>query len=104
MGTGELFNSPEVLLLDEPFNGLDPSSQIELRVMLKEISERGTLVILSTHFLGEISQLTDNLLFLKDKKIVKKIVEDEFLIYAIDTTSNEKDEFYNWKGYDFFCY
>ncbi|WP_455058849.1 AAA family ATPase [Parvimonas micra] len=90
MGAGELFNSPEVLLLDEPFNGLDPSSQIELRVMLKEISERGTLVILSTHFLGEISQLTDNLLFLKDKKIVKKIVEDEFLIYAIDTTSNDQ--------------
>lgn len=85
-----LINSPEVLLLDEPFNGLDPSSQIELRVMLKEISERGTLVILSTHFLGEISQLTDNLLFLKDKKIVKKIVEDEFLIYAIDTTSNDQ--------------
>ena len=47
-------------------------------------------VILSTHFLGEISQLTDNLLFLKDKKIVKKIVEDEFLIYAIDTTSNDQ--------------
>lgn len=45
-----LINNPEVLLLDEPFNGLDPSSQIELRVMLKEISERGTLVILSTHF------------------------------------------------------
>mgnify|MGYP000009141804 FL=1 len=85
-----LINNPEVLLLDEPFNGLDPSSQIELRVMLKEISERGTLVILSTHFLGEISQLTDNLLFLKDKKIVKKIVEDEFLIYAIDTTSNDQ--------------
>ena len=85
-----LINNPEVLLLDEPFNGLDPSSQIELRVMLKEISERGTLVILSTHFLGEISQLTDNLLFIKDKKIVKKIVEDEFLIYAIDTTSNDQ--------------
>ncbi|MEB3011997.1 ABC transporter ATP-binding protein [Parvimonas sp. D2] len=85
-----LINNPEVLLLDEPFNGLDPSSQIELRVMLKEISKNGTLVILSTHFLGEISQLTDNLLFIKDKKIVKKIVEDEFLIYAIDTTSNEQ--------------
>ncbi|MCI5996911.1 MAG: ABC transporter ATP-binding protein [Peptoniphilaceae bacterium] len=84
-----LINNPEVLLLDEPFNGLDPSSQIELRVMLKEIAQKGTLVILSTHFLGEISQLTDRLMFLKDKKIVKKIVEDEFLVYAIDTTSNE---------------
>ena len=47
-------------------------------------------LLLSTHFLGEISQLTDNLLFIKDKKIVKKIVEDEFLIYAIDTTSNDQ--------------
>lgn len=84
-----LINNPEILLLDEPFNGLDPSSQIELRVLLKEIAERGTLVILSTHFLGEISQLTDKLLFLKDKQIVKKIVEDELLIYAIDTTNNE---------------
>lgn len=84
-----LLNSPKILLLDEPFNGLDPTSQIELRIMLKEIAEKGTLVILSTHFLGEISQLTDQLLFLKDKKIIKKIVEDDMLIYAISTTSNE---------------
>lgn len=85
-----LINSPNILLLDEPFNGLDPTSQMELRIMLKEICEMGTLVILSTHFLGEISQLTNKLLFLKDKKIIKKIVEDEFLIYAIDTTSNDE--------------
>ena len=85
-----LINSPNILLLDEPFNGLDPTSQMELRIMLKEISEMGTLVILSTHFLGEISQLTNKLLFLKDKKIIKKIVEDEFLIYAIYTTSNDQ--------------
>jgi len=85
-----LINSPNILLLDEPFNGLDPTSQMELRIMLKEISEMGTLVILSTHFLGEISQLTNKLLFLKDKKIIKKIVEDEFLIYAINTTSNDE--------------
>lgn len=85
-----LINSPNILLLDEPFNGLDPTSQMELRIMLKEICEMGTLVILSTHFLGEISQLTNKLLFLKDKKIIKKIVEDEFLIYAIYTTSNNQ--------------
>jgi hypothetical protein len=85
-----LINSPNILLLDEPFNGLDPTSQMELRIMLKEICEMGTLVILSTHFLGEISQLTNKLLFLKDKKIIKKIVEDEFLIYAIYTTSNDQ--------------
>lgn len=85
-----LINSPEVLLLDEPFNGLDPTSQIELRVMLKEISKKGTLVILSTHFLGEISQLTNKLLFIKNKKIIKKIVEDELLVYKIVTTDNKK--------------
>lgn len=84
-----LLNNPKVLLLDEPFNGLDPTSQIELRLLLKEIAEKGTLVILSTHFLGEINQLTENLLFLKNKKIVKKIIKDEFLIYAIDTDNNE---------------
>lgn len=83
-----LLNNPKILLLDEPFNGLDPTSQIELRILLKEIAKNGTLVILSTHFLGEISQLTEKLLFLKDKKIVKKIVGDELLIYAIDTTEN----------------
>lgn len=85
-----LINNPEVMLLDEPFNGLDPSSQIELRLLLRKIAENGALVILSTHFLGEISQLTDKLLFLKDKKIVKKIVEDDFLMYSISTSDNEK--------------
>lgn len=83
-----LLNNPKVLLLDEPFNGLDPTSQIELRILLKEFAKNGTLVVLSTHFLGEVSQLTDKLLFLKDKKIIKKIVGNEILIYAIDTTSN----------------
>lgn len=85
-----LVNNPEIILLDEPFNGLDPSSQIELRILLRKISESGTLVILSTHFLGEISQLTDKLLFLKDKKIVKRVVEDEFLMYSISTSDNDK--------------
>lgn len=85
-----LINNPKVLLLDEPFNGLDPTSQIELRIMLKEISKNGTLIILSTHFLGEITQLTDKLLFIKNKKIIKKILEDDFLLYAIETSDNKK--------------
>jgi ABC-2 type transport system ATP-binding protein len=65
-----LMNNPDVLLLDEPSNGLDPVGIIELRNLLKHLCESGTTVVISSHRLGELEKLTSNYIFLYRGQIV----------------------------------
>lgn len=53
-----LINNPELLILDEPTNGLDPLGIQELRELIKEFSKKGITVIISSHILSEIEQIT----------------------------------------------
>lgn len=66
-----LLNKPKLLILDEPLNGLDPTSVILVRRLLKALAEDGSVVLISSHTLSEIDQLTDSILFLKDGKLVE---------------------------------
>lgn len=53
-----IFHRPEVLILDEPTNGLDPAGIVEVRNLLKEMAENdGVTIFVSSHILGEISRL-----------------------------------------------
>lgn len=61
-----ILHDPKVLLLDEPFNGLDPTSLIRIRELIEELSDNQTTVILSSHNLDEIDRMTRNIFFLKD--------------------------------------
>lgn len=64
-----ILHQPKVLLLDEPFNGLDPTSLIRIRDLIVELSDQKTTVILSSHNLDEIDRMTRNIFFLKDGQI-----------------------------------
>ncbi|MBB4823705.1 ABC-2 type transport system ATP-binding protein [Sporosarcina luteola] len=64
-----LINEPKLLLLDEPLNGLDPSSAILMRGILLKLAENGTSILLSSHNLAEIDRVTKQILFLKDGKL-----------------------------------
>jgi ABC-2 type transport system ATP-binding protein len=59
-----LLHEPELLILDEPFNGLDPEARLTLMALLRELAGRGTRVLVSSHILGEVAQLTDRILLL----------------------------------------
>ena len=56
-----LLNDPQLLILDEPTNGLDPVGIEELRVLIRSFPEKGITVILSSHILSEVQQIADHI-------------------------------------------
>ncbi|WP_062354402.1 ABC transporter ATP-binding protein [Bacillus kwashiorkori] len=66
-----IINKPKLLFLDEPLNGLDPSSAILMRKILLELAEKGTSIILSSHNLSEIDRVTKQIIFLKDGNLTE---------------------------------
>ena len=65
-----LLNDPEVLILDEPQNGLDPQGIIELRDLVRNLADEGRTVIVSSHQLGEIARMSDDIGVLSTGRLV----------------------------------
>jgi sodium transport system ATP-binding protein len=59
-----MIHQPSHLLLDEPTNGLDVPAVRTLRLLLKELRERGTCIVFSTHVLAEVEELSDRVVIL----------------------------------------
>lgn len=67
-----IINEPDLLVLDEPFNGLDPSNIIRVRNILKEYRKAGKAILLSSHNLSEVDQMTSHIVFVKDGKLIEE--------------------------------
>jgi ABC-2 type transport system ATP-binding protein len=67
---GALLGEPELLVLDEPANGLDPEGIRWLRNFLRGFAERGGTVFVSSHVLGEVAQLADEAVIIHRGKLV----------------------------------
>ncbi len=65
-----LMHSPHVLLLDEPASGMDPIARMDLRKILKEISQEGTTVIISSHILTELSDFCTSVGIMEKGRLV----------------------------------
>jgi ABC-2 type transport system ATP-binding protein len=65
-----LMNDPQLLLLDEPSNGLDPVGIVQLRDLLKQLRDSGTAIVVSSHRLGELEKLTSDYIFLYRGEVV----------------------------------
>lgn len=71
-----LLNDPEILILDEPTNGLDPKGIQEIRNIIKEISSQGTTIILASHLLDEVEKVCSHVIILqKGKSIYQGLTE-----------------------------
>lgn len=74
LGLGRvLLTDPDLLILDEPFNGLDPSGVIEIRGLLKELAKSGKSILISSHNLPEIERIVDQINLIHNTKIVKSL-------------------------------
>ncbi|MBN2434939.1 MAG: ATP-binding cassette domain-containing protein [Spirochaetes bacterium] len=71
-----MIHNPEILILDEPTNGLDPNQIIEIRNLIKEIGKEKT-VILSTHILPEVEATCDRIIIINQGKIVADNTTDQ---------------------------
>ena len=59
-----LLGNPQVLILDEPANGLDPAGMASLRLLLRELAGEGRTVLISSHVLSEIAQTVDRVVII----------------------------------------
>lgn len=83
-----LMGSPEILILDEPFNSLDPSTQIRLVKMLNKINvEKQMTLLISSHDLNHITEVCKRIVLLEDGKVIK----DE---YTDANTLNELKQYF----------
>ncbi|AQX85594.1 ABC transporter ATP-binding protein [Elizabethkingia sp. HX WHF] len=61
-----LLNNPQVLILDEPTNGLDPEGIIQIRNIISDIAKQGITIIIASHLLDEIEKICSHVIVLKE--------------------------------------
>ena len=75
-----LIGDPDMLVLDEPINGLDPAGVAEIRETLLRLNqERGITILISSHILGELSKLCTDYGFLDHGELIREITHDALL-------------------------
>jgi ABC-2 type transport system ATP-binding protein len=73
-----LFHEPDLLILDEPANGLDPAGVVEVREILRELCrDRGVTVFMSSHILAEVSRLATRIGVIHKGRLVEELDADE---------------------------
>lgn len=91
-----LLGDPQVLILDEPANGLDPQGIVWMRDVLRAAASRGCAVLLSSHFLHEVEQVADQLILIGQGRLLaqgspaellrgERSLEEMFLRLTSDT-------------------
>jgi ABC-2 type transport system ATP-binding protein len=65
-----LLNDPEILILDEPTNGLDPQGIRQIRDIIKYIASQGTTILLASHLLDEVEKVCSHVLVLRKGQIL----------------------------------
>jgi ABC-type multidrug transport system ATPase subunit len=72
-----LLKDPELLILDEPTNGLDPAGMAEMRGFIRSLGKGGRTVVLSSHLMGEIEQVSDRVGVIRDGSLVAEGTVEE---------------------------
>jgi ABC-2 type transport system ATP-binding protein len=95
-----MLHNPEILILDEPFTGLDPVNQIVLREIISQNQQEKKIILISTHQMSEIEKIADHIYLINQgkmildgtiKEIKSRFKEDAFYIETEDSIAGIKD-------------
>src|SRR5690554_7118213 len=78
---------PDVLVLDEPTNGLDPQGIAEIRALILDIAKEGKTIIIASHILDEIEKMCTHVAILKDGELIREGTLDEIMLQEIGRAS-----------------
>ncbi len=76
---GALLKDPDLLILDEPTNGLDPQGMAEMRKLIKDIGQGDRTVLLSSHLLGEVEAICDRVGVINNGRLVTQSTVQDLL-------------------------
>ncbi len=79
-----LLNDPELLIMDEPTAGLDIVTRNSILNLLKKINKEGKTIVFTSHYISEMENLCDKIIFLKNKKIVFTGKKEDLMNYYKD--------------------
>ncbi|MEM8847722.1 MAG: ABC transporter ATP-binding protein [Bacteroidota bacterium] len=89
-----LLNDPEILILDEPTNGLDPQGIHQIREIIKKIANQGTTILLASHLLDEVEKVCSHVVILRKGEKLYSGPVDEMLashgFFELRTSNMEK--------------
>ncbi|GAA1196434.1 ABC transporter ATP-binding protein [Prauserella alba] len=83
---GALLGDPEVLLFDEPVNGLDPEGILWIRKFMQRLADEGRTVFVSSHLLSEMALTATDLVVIGKGKLISQSTTEEFVARATDST------------------
>ncbi|CAN5151881.1 N/A [soil metagenome] len=105
-----LINKPKIIFLDEPTTGLDPQARRNLWDLIKDIRNKGTTVIITTHYMDEAEHLCDRVAIMDEGRIIALETPDKLIDNLVATgferekqtkAANLEDVFINLTGKDF---
>ncbi|OEJ98849.1 ABC transporter ATP-binding protein [Flavivirga aquatica] len=88
-----LLNDPEILILDEPTNGLDPQGIHQIREIIKQIAAKGTTILLASHLLDEVEKVCSHVVILrKGTKLYSGRVDEMISSHGFFELKSNKEE------------
>ncbi len=99
-----LINQPAIIFLDEPTTGLDPQARRNLWQLIREIRDKGTTVIITTHYMDEAEVLCDRVAIMESGKIISLDTPDRLIDKLVETGFERPKQVKNANLEDVFIY
>jgi ABC-2 type transport system ATP-binding protein len=95
---GAMVHQPRILLLDEPFNGMDPRQRVHMMDVLRELADSGAIVLISSHILEELRDLATNVLVMVEGRLaasghyreIRKLMTDRPHAFTMKSSDDRK--------------
>jgi len=80
-----MLQNPEILMLDEPFANIDPTTQFRLKNMIKEVNQKGVTTLVSSHDLNHVTDVCDRILLMEKGRIIKDIATNSSTLAELES-------------------